>query len=114
MRTFTKFTELSEFNSDGSQYQLASAQQKTWKSVWSDELQFEQATCVRIEGGVTETESQFHTAIVNVTVSPIHIQNGAEDLSTETVTVYMKDFESEADAIEAVRRLKGRFNWRKG
>ena len=93
---------------DGSKYQLARPADGTWTSVHKEVVRFGKIGVVTIEGGYTSTTNDSHTAVINVTVKPLALENGAEDQATETITVYYKEFKSEGEAkvqVEAV--LKG-------
>ena len=93
---------------DGSKYQLARPADGTWTSVHKEVVRFGKIGVVTIEGGYTSTTNDSHTAVINVTVKPLSLENGAEDQAIETITVYYKEFKSEGEAkvqVEAV--LKG-------
>jgi len=104
---------LNEFLADGSKFQSATPYNKTWKSCWIDALHFDKKQCVVVEGGVTCTEENNFAAIVNVTVSPLHMENGAEDLAPEQISIFIDEsFDDEEKAIAKVKSLRGKFGYK--
>jgi hypothetical protein len=97
---------LKEFTSDGAKYQSATPSEKTWKSIWSSHLKIGQSPIVSIEAGLTSTMEDVHTAVVNVTVKPLKLENGAEDQAIENISVYYRDFKTEAEAEKALREIQ--------
>jgi hypothetical protein len=52
-------------------------------------------------------------AIVNVTISPLKMKNGAEDLAPEQISIFMDDnFNDEAKAIAKINSLRGKFGYK--
>jgi hypothetical protein len=96
---------LNEFMSDGSKFQLATPSERTWVSVWKRSTRIGSQTFLEVEGGYTTTTKNSHTAIVRVVVSPISLNNGAEDASPEAIIVYMNDFETADLASAAISNL---------
>ena len=96
---------LKEFNSDGAKFQLATPSEKTWKSIWSSKLNIGASSIVFIEAGYTSTTADVHTAVINVTVKPLSLENGAEDQASETITVYYRDFQKPDQAEKALREF---------
>lgn len=97
---------LKEFNDDGSKFQLATPSEKTWKAVWNKQLTIGKTEVVFIEAGYTSTVKNSHTAVINVTVKPLKLDNGAEDQAAETITVFYKDFVEIEQAIKALEEFK--------
>lgn len=99
---------LNEFMDDGGKFQMARPSDGTWTSVHKEVVRFGQIGVVTIEGGYTSTTNDSHTAVINVTVKPLALENGAEDQAVETITVYYKEFKSEDEARMRVKSvLKG-------
>lgn len=104
---------LNEFLADGSKFQSATPGNKTWKSCWKDALHFDKHQCVVVEGGVAGTMRNNFSAIVNVTISPVKMSNGAEDLSPEQLTIFIDDtFDNEETAIKKVQSLQSKFGYK--
>lgn len=102
MKKFQKFSELFEFGTDGSVYQLASGKQ--WNEAWSKIVRINGLGTVKIFGGWTSTMKDVHTAVVSVKVIP---RGGVgEDLGTESILLYSKDWRSPEDAKNDVLRYK--------
>jgi hypothetical protein len=107
------YESLNEFLADGSKFQSATPSDKTWKSCWKDALHFDKHQCVVVEGGVAETMRNNFAAIVNVTISPLKVKNGAEDLAPEQISIFMDDtFDDEAKAIAKINSLRGKFGYK--
>jgi hypothetical protein len=104
---------LNEFLADGAKFQSATPANKTWKSCWKDALHFDENQCVVVEGGVAGPMRNNFAAIVNVTISPLKIKNGAEDLAPEQISIFMDDnFNDEAKAIATINSLRGKFGYK--
>lgn len=104
---------LNEFLADGSKFQSATPANKTWKSCWKDALHFDNHQCVVVEGGVAGTMRNNFAAIVNVTISPLKMKNGAEDLAPEQISIFMDDtFDNEEEAIEKIQSLRDKFGYK--
>ncbi len=104
---------LNEFLADGAKFQSATPANKTWKSCWKDALHFDENQCVVVEGGVAGTMRNNFAAIVNVTISPLKMKNGAEDLAPEQISIFMDDsFEDEAKAIATIKALRSKFGYK--
>jgi hypothetical protein len=104
---------LNEFMADTAKFQSATPYNKTWKSCWIDALHFDGKQCVVVEGGVTCTMENNFAAIVNVTVSPVDMKNGAEDLAAEQITIFIDEsFDDEAKAMETIKSLRGKFGYK--
>ena len=99
------FESLKEFNDDGGKWQLARPSDGTWTSLWKRELCIQKATIGVIEGGYTSTTPDSHTLVINVTVMPMDLQNGAEDQANETITVYYRDFRTEEEARKEMKKI---------
>ena len=97
-----------EFTDDGSVYQLAAG--KTWKEVWTEKISIRGVSSITISAGWTNTMKDVHTAVISVSVSSKLNKSGAEDQSTETITVYYKDWTREEDAIADLERFKNKIN----
>ena len=107
------YESLNEFLADGSKFQSATPANKTWKSCWIDALHFDKHQCVVVEGGVAGTMRNNFAAIVNVTISPLKMSNGAEDLAPEQLTIFMDDtFDNEEQAIEKIKSLRGKISYK--
>jgi hypothetical protein len=106
-----KLTEtLNEFMADGSKFQMASAANKTWKSVWKVDIPFDgQKRFITIEGGVTNVMPAYHQAVINVLVRQIDVEGGAEDVSSEQITVWIRSYISEDEAIEKMKEMRELF-----
>lgn len=100
------YESLKEFNDDGSKFQLATPSEKTWKDVWKSRVEIGKKSVVFIEAGYTSTTENVHTAVINVTVKPLKLENGAEDAGDETITVYYKDFEKPDQAVKALEEFR--------
>jgi len=96
---------VNEFTDDGSVYQLAAG--KTWKEIWSKTVTIDGVSSITISAGWTNTMKDVHTAVISVGVAGKLNKSGAEDQSTETITVYFKDWNNEADAITDLKRFEG-------
>ena len=97
---------LKEFNDAGPKLQLATPSEKTWKTVWKSHVSVGSDAVVFIEAGFTSTTSDSHTAVINVTVKPLKLQNGAEDMATETITIYYKDFSTPKEAADILDKIR--------
>ena len=107
------YESLNEFLADGSKFQSATPANKTWKSCWKDALHFDKHQCVVVEGGVAGTMRNNFAAIVNVTISPVKMSNGAEDLAPEQLTIFMDDsYDNEEQAITKIKTLRGKFGYK--
>jgi hypothetical protein len=93
---------LMEFMSDGGKYQLARPAEGTWVQCWKREIAIGRHSVIEVEGGYTSTTDDSHTAVINVTVKPLKLANGAEDQANETITVFYKDFRTVKEAEKAV------------
>lgn len=102
LENFSEF--LSEFTTDGGQYQLAAG--KNWNEVWSKIVEIGNLGKVRIFGGWTSMLPQTHTAVVNITVTPLGGE-GAEDKAEETMSIYYKDWSTEEEAKADLQKMKG-------
>lgn len=99
-----------EFMSDGSKFQMASQAGGTWKSIWKVDVPFDGGKrFITIEGGITDVMPQYHQAVINVLVRQIRIEGGAEDTSSEQITVWEKNFVKADDAIEAIKEMREKF-----
>ncbi len=88
---------------DHSKFQMASKAGGTWKTVWKVDLPFGKIDFITIEGGVTNVMPNYHQAIINVLVRQIDLKGGAEDVSSEQITVLVKDFVDEDEAVDFIR-----------
>lgn len=99
-----------EFMSDGGKFQMASQSNRTWKSVWKVDVPFDgMKRFITIEGGITDVMPHYHQAVINVLVRQIRIEGGAEDTSSEQITVWEKNFVEVDDAIEAIKEMRKKF-----
>ena len=96
---------LAEFMSDGGKWQLSRPAEGTWRSVGKRTIRIGQHETVTVEAGITATVQDFHTGVIQVTVKPMKLQNGAEDAAVETVTVYYRDFPTSSEAEAALKRI---------
>jgi hypothetical protein len=95
---------------DGSKFQMASQANKTWKSVWKIDIPFEgQKRFITIEGGITDVMPNYHQAVINVLVRQINVEGGAEDVSSEQITVWEKNFVDRDEAIDEVKKMRNQF-----
>jgi hypothetical protein len=101
--------KLNEFMSDGSRFQLATPYEKTWKSCWKRVTRIGDSTFLECEGGVTETSQNTHSALIRVTVTPIDVA-GAEDLSAESIVVWLKEFSNSDLAESAVHNMRKKWS----
>lgn len=98
---------LTEFVDDGGKWQLSREEDRTWTTLMKQTIKIGQFKCIQIEAGWTSPFDDQHTAVINVTVSPIKLQNAAEDQATETITVYYADFKTVDEAKAALQRVLG-------
>jgi len=99
---------LNEFVSDGSPWQLATKADKTWNVVWSSHVHIGGVSVIYIEAGYTSTTKKSYTAVVNVNVKSLHLENGAEDQGQQRLTVYYRDFNNPEDAKKALESINKR------
>ena len=97
---------LTEFNVDGSAWQLSSRREGTWNLCWSTDVKIGGKSVVTIEAGWTSTLKDSHTAVINVICRPLVLKGGAEDEAVETVTVFYEDFKDHRDAEAALMKWK--------
>jgi hypothetical protein len=101
---------LFEFMADGTKFQMASTGNKTWKSVWKKDIPFDgKKSFITIEGGVTNVMPAYHQAVINVLVRQISIEGGSEDTASEQITVWVRSFVGEDDAIEKIKEMRNLF-----
>jgi hypothetical protein len=96
---------LMEFMNDGGKWQLARPAEGTWTSLWQKSVKIAGHETIIIEGGFTSTTDDSHTLVINVTIRPMKLQNGAEDQANETITVYYRDFKSEGEARAEMKSM---------
>jgi hypothetical protein len=96
---------LMEFMDDGGKYQLARPAEGTWETLSQNAIRVGGHETVIIEAGVTSTSEDSHTLVINVTVKPMKLQNGAEDQANETITIYYRDFRTVAEAKDELKRI---------